>query len=209
MATVGNILTAKVKIKGSRPLFWHKFGPDALPLEKQEKTGVAGNDPEEWRRTILVNREGQLYIEPTYVFGAMCNAAKYHKVGRKSAVGPVAATLQVPDDRILVDRWMPGFPNGQKFDSETVDPPPQDPEELVYLDIRGVRNPSTRARNVRYRVCASPGWSCEFSLIFDKTIVDRNLMHSILIDAGKLVGVGNGRAIGMGRFEVIDFDIED
>ena len=39
MAT--NIMQAKVKIKGVRPLLWHHFGPDALPLERQEKTGVA------------------------------------------------------------------------------------------------------------------------------------------------------------------------
>jgi len=39
---MSNILQAKVRIKGTRPLFWHKFGPDALPLEKQERTGVAG-----------------------------------------------------------------------------------------------------------------------------------------------------------------------
>lgn len=44
---MGNILNATVSIKGIRPLLWHAFGPDAIPLEKREKTGVAGNDPEE------------------------------------------------------------------------------------------------------------------------------------------------------------------
>lgn len=156
---------------------------------------------------MLVTREGQLYIEGTYVFGAVREAARFHKIGRKSAVSFVAATLQVGEDRVMVDRWFPDYPNGSKFDPETADVPPQDPDELVYLDIRGVRNPTTRARNVRYRVAASPGWSAEFTMVWDKTIVDRNLMHSILIDAGRLVGVGNGRAIGMGRFEVESFEI--
>lgn len=207
MAKIGNTLTAKVKIKGDRPLFWHRFGPEALPLEKQEKTGVAGHDPEEWRRTVLVTKDGQLFIEGTYVFGAVREAAKFHKIGRKSAVSFIAATLQVAEDRIMVDRWFPGYPNGSKFDSGAADVPPEDADEPVYLDIRGVRNPTTRARNVRYRVAASPGWLAEFTLVWDKTIVDRNLMHSILIDAGRLVGVGNARAIGMGRFTVTDFEI--
>jgi hypothetical protein len=206
---MSNIITAKVKVKGSRPLFQHKFGPDAMPLEKQEKTGVAGHDPEEWRKTCMITKDGQLYIEGPYVFGSMREAAKFHKVGRRSAVTAVSATLQVLDDRILIDRFWPDFPNGDKFDPMIAEPPPEDPDEPVYMDIRGVRNPSTRARNVRYRICASPDWACEFSMVWDKTIVDRNLMHSILIDAGRLVGVGNGRAIGMGRFEVESFEIKD
>jgi len=43
-------VTAKVSVVGTRPMLFHKFGPEALPLEKQEKVGVAGNDPSEWRK---------------------------------------------------------------------------------------------------------------------------------------------------------------
>lgn len=205
---MSNIITAKVVIKGNRPIFWHHFGPEALPLEKQEKTGVAGHDPEEWRRTVLVTKDGQLYIEPSYVFGCLREGAKYTKKGRASLQKPVSATLQVVDNRILVDRYFPGFPNGHKFDLGTAEPPEQDADLPVYLDIRGVVNPSTRGRNVRYRVAASPGWSAEFNLMWDKTIVSRNEMEAVTIDAGHLVGIGNGRAIGMGRFEVESFEVD-
>lgn len=34
---MSNILTAQVQIRGTRAIIQHKFGPDALPLEKQEK----------------------------------------------------------------------------------------------------------------------------------------------------------------------------
>ena len=202
-----NMVRAKVKIKGTRPFFMNWFGPDALPLEKQEKTGVAGNDPEEWHKTTLVTRDGQLFILPTYIFGCTVEGARYTKKGRGTLMKPVAATLQVEDDRIFLDRWMPGFPNGSKYDVATAEPPPADPDELVYMDIRGVRNPATRARNVRYRIAAKPGWTLEFTLLWDKTIVSRGEMEAILIDAGKLVGVGNGRAIGMGRFDIESFDV--
>jgi len=37
---MSNMITAKVSIRGVRPLLIHHFGPDALPLEKQEKDGV-------------------------------------------------------------------------------------------------------------------------------------------------------------------------
>lgn len=192
-----NILTAKVTIKGVRPMWWHRFGPEALPLEKQEKTGVAGNDPEEWKRTVTATADGQLYVDPSYVFGCLRDAARHTKKGKGSIQSLVAATLQVVDNLVMVDRFLPDGLNSLATD----------PTLPVYLDIRGVRNPSTKARNVRYRVAASPGWSCTFTIQFDKTVVDRNQMQAVVIDAGKLVGLGNGRSIGMGRFEVESFEI--
>lgn len=39
MAQIGNTLTAKVRIKGERPLFWHRFGPDAFPLKSKRRPG--------------------------------------------------------------------------------------------------------------------------------------------------------------------------
>jgi len=202
-----NVIQAKIAIRGIRPLFYHRFGPDALPLEKKEKSGVAGNNPEEWRATVMVTKGGQLYLDPTYVFSCIRNGSKYIKKGRGSIQVAVAATLQVLDNRILVNRFFPGYPSERIFNLETESSPPQDPELPVYLDVRGVVNPSTKGRNVRYRIAASPGWECEFVLEWDKTVVSRGEMESAIIEAGKLVGVGNGRAIGMGRFELLSFVI--
>jgi hypothetical protein len=191
-----NMLTATVTIEGTRPLLWHHFGPDAMPLEKQERTGVAGNDPEEWRKTVLFsNKTRQLYVKPTYVFGTIRDGAK-HTPRKRGTLQPfVAATLQVADNLVWIDRYLPE------------EPIPQDPEEPVYLDITSVKNPSTRARNVRYRIAASPGWQATFTIEWDKTVVSRGEMESALNDAGKLVGIGDGRAIGNGRFVVKSFDV--
>lgn len=197
---MGNILYARVSIRGTRPLLFHRFGPEALPLEKQERTGVAGNDPEEWRKTVLATSDSQLYVEPSYVFGCIRDGAKNIKKGRGSIMSMVASTLQVVDDRILIDRFLPDGLNT---------PPPTDPEAPVYLDVRGVRNPATKSRNVRYRVAASGGWTATFTLMWDKTVVDRNLMHSAVIDGGRLAGLGDGRTIGFGRFEVESFEVSD
>ena len=205
---MSNILRAQVSVVGVRPLLWHHFGPDAIPLEKGEKTGVAGHDPEEWRRTVLVTKDGQLYLQPTYVFSTLRNGAKYTKKGKASIMSPLAATLQVTTDRVLVDRHFPGFPNGHVFDVKTEPAPPTDPEMPVYMDIRSVVNPSTKARNVRYRIAASVGWGLCFELMWDKTIVSRGEMEAVLRDSGQLVGLSNGRSIGFGRFDVKRFEIE-
>lgn len=198
---MGNMLAARVTIRGDKPLMWHHFGPDALPLEKQERTGVAGNDPEEWKKTVLVNKDGQLYVEPSYIFGCIRDASKHTKKGRGSIQSMMVATLQVTDDRVLVDRYLP---DGNGRGELTTDS-----DEPIYLDVRSVRNPSTKARNVRYRITASPGWRATFTLLWDKTIVSRAQMEAVLIDAGRLAGLGDGRSIGMGRFSVEEVEVAD
>lgn len=195
---MANTLTAHVTIRGTRPLMWHVFGPDAIALEKKERTGVAGNDPEEWRTTYSATPEGQLYVDPSYIFGTLRDGARHTKKGRGSIQSNVTATLQVVDDFVLTDRYMP-----------TEGDPPTDKTLPVYLDVRSVRNPATKGRNVRYRVAASSGWCMTFTLEWDKTIVSRHEMEAVAIDAGRLVGIGDGRSMGMGRFVVDSFEVED
>lgn len=190
------ILTARASIVGTRPILWHRFGPDSIPLEKQERTGVAGNDPEEWRKTVLVDRDGRLYLEPTYIFGCLVNGARYTKKGRGSIQASVAATLQVMDDRIYVDRTLPAEPT-------------MDPDQPVYIHVASVRNPQTRGRNVRYRVCANTGWRATFRIMWDGTMVSRQVMKNVLEDAARFVGLADGRAVGYGRFAVEAFEVEE
>jgi len=205
---MANLIEAKVRIKGTRPILWHAFGPDSIPLEKKERTGVAGHDPQEWRKTVLCTKSGQLYVRGDYIFGSIRDGAKHTKRGRGSIQRFVQATLQVVEDRILIDdRFMPGA-NGD-YDLATADPPETDPELPVYLDIRSCVNPSTRGRNVRYRVAASPGWECGFVLQWDATVVSRGEMEAVTIDAGRLVGLADGRNIGMGRFAVEQFAVRE
>lgn len=206
---MSNILKAQVTIRGMRPLIQHRFGPDALPLEKQERTGVAGNDPQEWRKTCMVTKDGQLFILPTYVFSCFREGSKNTKKGRGSIMPAVASTLQVTDDFILIDRYFPNFPNGHSFDVATVDAPPNDLTAPVFLDVCGVRNPATKARNVRYRIAAGTGWRASFHIVWDKTIVSRDQMQAVAIDSGRLVGLADGRSVGYGRFEIESFNVQD
>jgi hypothetical protein len=192
------IVTAQVEIRGRKALIWNCFGPDALPLGKKARSGVAGNDPDEWRKTVLATPEGQLYLRPSYIFGSLRNGAARTKQGRGTLQSAVTATLEVLDGRVLIDRWLPkkGF-EGLK-QAETAP---------VYLDIRPVRNPATKARNVRYRVAASPGWESAFTISWDNTVVGENEMNAVVKDAGQFAGLGDGRNIGFGRFEVRSFKI--
>lgn len=196
---MSNILTATIGIKGTRPLLWHKFGLSAISSQKRERTGVAGNNPEEWKQTVLVTEQRQLYLEPSYIFAAIRDGAKYTTRKRSTLQPLVSATLQVLDDRILIDRFLPELETSLSTN----------PNSPVYLDVRGVKNPATKGRNVRYRVAASPGWLTSFTILWDKTLVSRGEMEAVIIDTGRFVGVGNGRSIGFGRFAVESCTVED
>jgi hypothetical protein len=206
---MSNILKAHVCIQGTRPLIQHRFGPESIPLEKKEKSGVAGNNPDEWRSTAMVSSDGQLYLEPTYIFACLRDGSRYTKKGRGSIQTLVVATLQVCNDQILIDRYLPDFPNGHSCDLKIVPEPTTDKTQSVYIDVCSVRNPQTKGRNVRYRLAAATGWHTEFDLLWDKTIVDRSQMQSVCNDAGMFCGLGDGRSVGYGRFSIESFDISE
>ena len=44
-----SIICANVKISGTRPLLFNRFTEEAIPITKQEKWGVPGNNPQEWK----------------------------------------------------------------------------------------------------------------------------------------------------------------
>lgn len=199
---MSNIVKARVTIRGTRTLLQHQFGPDAIPLVKGEKTGVAGNDPEEWRKTCMVGEDGKLFLPGTYVFSCIKNGAVHTKRGRGSVQPAVVSTLQVEDDVIFLNRRKP---DDENLSRETVLAPP-DPETLVFVYVASVRNPATKGRNVRYRLATRPGWKCSFTLAWDKTVVPREIMKAVLRDAGTLGGLGDGIKIGCGRFEVVKYE---
>ena len=82
--------TVHVTIRGTRPLLFNKFGRDAIPVDPtaNERTGVAGNDPEEWRTRLMADKEGHLYIRPDYVFSNLCYRAGWQSQGQPQ-IGPL------------------------------------------------------------------------------------------------------------------------
>lgn len=191
-------LTAHAVIQGNRPLLWHSFGPETIPVSgKRERTGVAGNDPDEWRRTVLMTPERQLYLPAAAVFGCLRDGARFTRKGRGSIQPALVATLQIVDERIMIDQFLPP------------EPLPTSDQAPVFLHISSVRNPTTKARNVRYRVAAAAGWRASFALRVDRTVISRGELEAVLIDAGRLVGIGSGRQIGLGRFEVSAFEVRE
>lgn len=193
-----SLMVSKVKIRGTRKFLYHVFTEDTLSLERKKLTGVAGNNPEEWKKTYTADENGQLYIKPTYIFGCLREASRYTKDGRISIQPKLSASLQVLNHRIYFNRFLP------KLESIT-----RDENEPVYLDVSAVNIPRSKAKNIRYRLALSPGWETEFEFLWDNSLVSDFNMMTVIFDAGKLIGLGDGRTIGNGRFEILSVETEE
>ena len=206
-----NIVTATVNIVGNRALFFHAASTDMIPLEKQEVTGVAGNDPWTWAKTTPITNEGQLYVDSTYSFATIRDGGRHIRSKRGTLMMPIIATLQVEEEIILIDRFLP--PAAREFvrSKGKVGHPLEvlttDPTSETYLDIRKGKNPNTKSAMIIYRVACSPGWHATFKLTWDRTVVSTGQLESAIMNAGALEGIGGGRKIGKGRFKVESFQV--
>lgn len=190
---MSQFINVEVKIEGTTPLLYHCFRKEVLALGRKAKNGTKGNDPSEWKSTYLVTGEGQFYIEGSYIFSSLRDAARLTKEGRSNYQKNLVSTLQVLDQEILIDRYMPN-------DEITTNK-----EKNVYLDVRSVINPGTRGRNLRYRVALNTGWKATFRIVWDQSIIAPAIMEAICHDSGAFSGLADGRAIGFGRFKVLEF----
>ena len=103
------------------------------------------------------------------------------------------------DEEILVNRFIPEdmYITRKRFIT---------PRKRMSILMSAESESRQPAENVRYRVACSSGWKCSFSLVFDNTLVSKIAMRSIICDAGNLVGLGDGRSIGLGRFQVVEIE---
>ncbi|WP_129691044.1 hypothetical protein [Gottfriedia acidiceleris] len=188
-------LRARIKIRGTRPLLYNNMRLDAISPFRKEKSGVPGNNPEEWKNTYLATSNGQLYLKPDYLFSSIRSGAKHTKKGLGSLEPSVSATLHILDEIILINRHI------------SIDAIDDDHKKDVYIDVRPVTR--NKVKNIRYHLALSPGWEAEFDIAWESTLIARNQMQSICIDAGLFAGIGDARKLGYGRFEICSFTIQE
>lgn len=187
---------AKVKVIGKRPLLFHAFKVEQISSLTKAKTGSAGNDPEEWKNTLF-EKNNQLYLPGSYWSSCLKAGSKYTKAGRGTLQKSFISCCVIQDEITLIDRYLPE--NWREMSAEEME---KDSSKPVYLDIRGVMNPNSKGRNIRYRIACSPGWKTQFSFIFDDNIISPSQIKKIVEDSGKMGGVGDGLVLGYGRFDI-------
>ncbi len=188
-------------IKGTSPFFFNPFAIESLVLTTVASKGSAGNNPGEWEESLKSVEDGNLYIPSSYVRGTLINGGAYIKKKMSSYKKPIESCIQIAGSVIKVgNKTVPTdmltdpkkYYNTHKNDA--------------YIDIRAVSNPNTKGKNIRYRLALSPGWEMTFSVAWQDDVVSPEVMDQAVYFAGIYEGIGNGRRIGMGRFEVVKND---
>lgn len=189
-------VSAKIKIKGTRTLLFCGFSISALSDMKPKK-GTTGNNPEEWKETVLMNADRVPFVHDTYLVRSISEGGKELKVGKSNLSKKIYSCLEVSavhSGKIYFE--------GMKVPEA----PTTDDTQPVYLDVRSVVNPMTKGRNVRYRIALKPGWELTFTINWDDSLVSKDQMQTCVTNGGMYQGIGDGRKIGFGRYEVVSFE---
>jgi hypothetical protein len=190
-------IKARINITGTKPILFHTFPIDTLSTGKS-RSGSAGKDEEEWKNTVLMTGERQLYVMGCYLVGAIKSAGKLIKVGKGNMMKKIESCLECLESVVLLEGLF--VPPENQLTKSALDP--------VYIDVRSVVNPSTKGRNLRYRVAAKEGWKLSTAIEWDDSIVSKENMKECVVNAGLYEGIGDGRRIGFGKFMVGSFEIQ-
>jgi hypothetical protein len=199
--TGNKMKTIEYKMTGTTPFLFNKFKIENVSNKNKAKHGSAGNDPEEWKEKIWA--EGvKLFVPAYYVFGSVSEGAHYVKEGKGSIKKKLMGCLLVKGEKFYLNYELPKAI--EKIETEDLT---RDSSKDVYLDIRAVKNPMTKGKNVRYRLGMRPGWFLHVMLEWDDTILSKDNIKNAIEHAGKFVGIGDGRLLGHGRYICEDVKI--
>lgn len=175
-----------VKIEGLTPLLVNRFHEEAAAeATSGTRSRKEKPTPEEDAKMRLYTNGNGPYIPSEWLRQSLIGAASRHKIGRRAATTDVAAAVYLsPFEIPLVGDW--------------------------HVDSRAIVIPATKGRLLRYRPMFDE-WSCEFMIQVDTDLVSTNLIKDILVDSGRLVGVGDFRPARKGpygRFSIVSWETQ-
>lgn len=177
------IRTFQVTISGLTPLLVNRFHEEAA---EAATSGIHSRKekltPQEDAASRLYTNGVGTYIPAEWLRQSLIGAASRHKIGRRAATADVAAAVYVaPFEIPLEGEW--------------------------HIDSRAVVIKATGGRILRYRPMFDQ-WGVTFRLEIDADLVGERLIKDILIDSGRLVGIGDFRPARKGpygRFVITDW----
>lgn len=183
---------ATVRIEGTAALLCHRWSDESVAAKAKAAKGSAAKKTDDIASYVYRTPDGNVGLAGTQLFGSIAGpqgAAKFRqdpRSPRKSALDLFRAAVVVLDD------VSPLMRDGQPC--ATWD----------YLDSRRVM--VQRAGITRVRPAFMPGWTCEFNLMVNlPAYVPPTLLLEVIVDAGRLCGVGDFRP-SFGRFAVTSFE---
>lgn len=177
--------TYRVKIRSIAPMLHH--GAQSLGLEPKSQKKKGGDaltgDKDEWKKTIYFNEQDGVFLPAINVEAALIEAAKQFKQGRSTM------TKYFKSGVFISENNLPLYVQGKTIKNLSD----------VEVDVRTVKNPSTRGRNVRYRAIFRQ-WSSDFLIcVSADDFINAVLLKDVFAYAGSFVGIGDFRP-RFGRF---------
>jgi hypothetical protein len=170
----------KVKIKGVKPLLMHK--PVEIGNKPKLRRGEHLDPKVEAESYLYKDENGRIVIPARMIKACIRNAGRNYRVkgrGKTTFGAMIRAGIDIEPENI------PLISDGWKVDIQTV-------------VIQRNRVPRARPR--------FDNWELEFKIINkDPTIIHKDTLKQILIDAGKYYGIGDFRP-EFGLFEIVSFE---
>jgi len=177
--------TATVRIEGVCPILFHRWSNEAVEAKAKAPKGSKAKKTDDLETAVYRTDTGTIGIPGNYLTGAIVHAGRFKQDPRspRKSMADLLKAAVVPLT-VLAD-------TGAKV--------------WDYEDRRRVivqRNAITRARPA-----LREGWQASFELLVNiPEYVPAQTLHALLIDAGRLVGIGDYRPT-YGRFHVTAFNI--
>lgn len=197
------LFQATFTIEGTKPLLMHRpIGVDPShsdTIKLKELTSIRKKTAEQHATISRLEWGMGLYFDDElgpFVPGHMLWKS-IHEGAKLSRGGPSVL-------RAIIDLAGQDFPVLYQGPRKTLDSMWKDPR------FRDVRNIKISGRNavMRTRPRFDP-WKLQGSFLFIGSQLDPNQLHQYFINAGAYQGLGDGRTIGMGRYSVNSFDVEE
>lgn len=177
--------TAIVKIEGVSDILFHRWNVEGIDEKAKAAKGSKAKKTDDIASYVYRNEAGELCLPGEYLRMAIVNAAKFKqdpRSPRKSAFDLMKAAVinLTPLASLGVKDW--------------------DYEHRCRVTIQ--RNGITRSRPAM-----KAGWKAEVQLMVNlPEYVSPQLLNELIVNAGRLIGVGDFRPT-YGRFVVTSFDI--
>lgn len=184
--------TVSVEIAGLSPLLQHRFGEQSEAADPVRAALLLSGTPREQAECVVYrNSDNQCYFPGQAIARLLREAGGSHKQKstRKSVKYIVPAAVIVPEDAVLI--------------LDELGKPVEDFE----VDSRPVTIPATKGRIMRHRPRFDL-WGASFLLEVDETVLPVALIHQLLEEGGRRIGIGDFRPEKggpFGRFAVVSW----
>lgn len=183
-----------VTIHGISSLLQHAFTTEFQNDDATRPQLVTRGTPREQAEAVAYRDDDRnVYFPGASIARMLREAGTNHKLkgSRRSVKFVVPAAVIVPEDRVHILTK-----DGERRDDFEV-------------DSRPVTIPSTKGRIMRHRP-RWDDWTAAFTLEIDDTVLPVELIHQLLEEGGRRVGIGDYRPEKggpFGRFEVIEWQV--